>query len=154
MDDATLRGRLWLGFARLQTLLGGQAGGASVIERGGFVASVVPVAPDSPTLNAVVLLGHKLDDEALDELKARYKKAGVRRWGVWVDGGAKRAISDLPPAGLYLASTAPGMGAVIDELEFDPHANAEPTDLRTVGLVNALAYGNPDGRLERTLAPM
>ena len=154
MDDATLRGRLWLGFARLQTLLGGQAGGATVIERDGFVASVVPVAPDSPTLNAVVLLGQRLDDEDLQELKARYHGAGIRRWGVWVDGGAKKAADALVPAGLHIASTSPGMGALIDELPLDPSAQAEPTDLATVGRVNDLAYGNPDGRLERTLAPM
>jgi ribosomal protein S18 acetylase RimI-like enzyme len=49
---------------------------------------------------------------------------------------------------------SPGMGAVIDELPLDSDAQAEPTDLAIVGRVNDLAYGNPDGRLERTLAPM
>ena len=72
MDDATLRERLWLGFARLQTLLGGQAGGGSVIEDEGFVASVVPSAPDSPTLNATVSLDSPRTVAALPELHRRY----------------------------------------------------------------------------------
>lgn len=154
MDDATLRERLWLGFARLQALLGGQAGGASVVERDGVVASVVPVAPDSPTLNAAVVLKGGIHDGVLQELAQRYAAAGVRRWGVWVDAGSEQAVGALHQGGLRLASASPGMGAVIDDVVLDPDAVAMPTDLATVGLVNDLAYGNPDGRLERTLAPM
>jgi ribosomal protein S18 acetylase RimI-like enzyme len=45
------------------------------------------------------------------------------------------------------------MGAAITELNVDlSGADAEPgADLRTVGRVNDLAYGNVDARLERTL---
>ena len=42
MDDGTLRERLWQGFARLQTLLGGDAAGGVVTEDQGSVASFVP----------------------------------------------------------------------------------------------------------------
>lgn len=154
MDDAALRERLWLGFARLQTLLGGQTGGAAVVDRDGFVASVVPVAPDSPTLNAIVLVRPHVEAEFLAQMRDRYARAGVRRWGVWVDGGARTVLGELGQAGLRLASASPGMGAVIDELPLDANAVASPTDLATVGMINDLAYGNPDGRLERTLAPM
>ncbi|MEA2142162.1 MAG: hypothetical protein QOI64_592 [Solirubrobacteraceae bacterium] len=154
MDDAVLRERLWAGFARLQTLLGGQSVGSAVVERDGLVASVVPVAPDSPTLNAAVVLAGKVQLDAIEELRFRYADAGIRRWGVWVDSGARQALRTLGTAGLRLSSASPGMGAVIDELPLASEATAEPTDLSTVGLVNDLAYGNPDGRLKRTLAPM
>jgi ribosomal protein S18 acetylase RimI-like enzyme len=46
------------------------------------------------------------------------------------------------------------MGAVIEDLNLNGHAPAGPSDLATVGHVNDLAYGNPDSRLERTLAPL
>jgi GNAT superfamily N-acetyltransferase len=154
MDDAVLRERLWAGFARLQTLLGGQSAGSAVVERDGLVASVVPVAPDSPTLNAAVVLAGKVQLDAIEELRHRYADAGIRRWGVWVDAGARQAVRTLGTAGLRLSSASPGMGAVIDELPLGSEAMAQPTNLSTVGVVNDLAYGNPDGRLERTLAPM
>ena len=56
MDDGVLLQRLWQGFGELQALLGGHAGPGSVIEREGMIASVVPSAPDSPTLNAAVAI--------------------------------------------------------------------------------------------------
>jgi ribosomal protein S18 acetylase RimI-like enzyme len=154
MDDATLRERLWLGFASLQTLLGGQAAGGEVLERPGMVASIVPIAPDSPTLNAGISLAPSVDDEILVELELRFLKAGVRRWGVWVDGGSKPVIDRLRNAGLRLTSASPGMAVALEDLRLNGHAPAGPTDLATVGRVNDLAYGNPDGRLERTLAPL
>jgi GNAT superfamily N-acetyltransferase len=154
MDDATLRDRLWLGFATLQTLLGGQAAGGEVLERPGMVASIVPIAPDSPTLNAGIALAPTIDDEVLIELEVRFLRAGVRRWGVWVDGGSTQAIDRLQQAGLRLTSSSPGMAAALADLNLNGHAPAGPSDLATVGHVNDLAYGNPDGRLERTLAPL
>jgi ribosomal protein S18 acetylase RimI-like enzyme len=154
MDDATLRERLWLGFARLQTLLGGQAAGGAVLERPGMVASIVPIAPDSPTLNAGIALGRTVDDDVLVELELRFLKAGVRRWGVWVDGGATDVLDAIRRAGLRLTSSSPGMAVALQELRLNGHAPAGPSDLATVGRVNDLAYGNPDGRLERTLAPL
>jgi GNAT superfamily N-acetyltransferase len=154
MDDATLRERLWLGFARLQTLLGGQAAGGDVLERPGLVASIVPIAPDSPTLNAGISLAPSLDDEVLVDLEVLFLKAGVRRWGVWVDGGSTEVVRSLQRAGLRLTSSSPGMAVALSELQLNGHAPAGPADLATVGRVNDLAYGNPDGRLERTLAPL
>ena len=59
MDDGTLRERLWQGFAQLQTLLGGEAAGGVVVEEHGVVASFVPGAPDSPTLNAAIVVARR-----------------------------------------------------------------------------------------------
>jgi hypothetical protein len=154
MDDAVLRDRLWRGFADLQALLGGQAAGGAVIELEGAVASLVPAAPDSPTLNAAIALADALDPRTVQELEDRYAEIGARRWGVWVDGGYAQVIRILQRAGLRMGSSSPGMGAEIAALRADGDAAAEPTDLATVGRVNDLAYGNPDARLERTLAPL
>ena len=157
MDDATLRERLWANFARLQTVLGGKAGGGAVIERDGLVASVVPIAPDSPTLNAVVALDPDRAVTKLKELDKRFTRAGIRRWGIWVDGSAETATRALKEAGLHMTASSPGMAAALDDLQLDEMRrppDATTTDLATVGRVNDLAYGNRDARLERTLAPL
>ena len=91
--------RLWDGFAELQLLLGGHAGPGRTLERDGLVASVVPNAPDSPTLNAAVALDPDKAPEHLEELQHRYRHARVRRWGVWLDGGASLAAQALNQAG-------------------------------------------------------
>jgi GNAT superfamily N-acetyltransferase len=156
MDDAILRRRLWEGFAALQTLLGGSSRLGEVIRRDGLVASIVPTAPDSPALNAAVAIEPDAAPPALAELGARYADAGVRRWAVWIDGTARHVTAELRKAGMAVASASPGMGAEIGELALDlslADRNSHPTaDLRTVGRVNDLAYGNVDARLERTLA--
>jgi ribosomal protein S18 acetylase RimI-like enzyme len=156
MDDATLRRRLWEGFASLQVLLGGSSRNGFVLEREGLVASIVPSAPDSPALNAAVAVEPEAAPAALPELADRYAHAGVRRWAVWIDGGARDVTAELRRAGLIVASASPGMGAEIPALELElARADPEPTgDLRTVGRVNDLAYGNVDARLERTLTTL
>src|SRR4051794_821702 len=155
-EDEDLRRRLWEGFAGLQTLLGASARNGFVIEREGLVASIVPSAPDSPALNAAVALDPEQAPSALEELESRYGDAGVRRWAIWVDGGAKDVTAELRGAGLGIASASPGMGAALDDLKIDlTTANPRPNaGLRTVGRVNDLAYGNVDSRLERTLTTL
>jgi GNAT superfamily N-acetyltransferase len=156
MDEGMLLVRLWDGFARLQALLGGHAGPGSVLERDGMVASVVPSAPDSPTLNAAVAIEADRAPEHLEELHQRYAKAKVRRWGVWLDGSASLAAQALAQAGMVVTTASPGMGATLDELAGTSKGDPAPrlADLTTVGRVNDLAYGNYDARLERTLAPL
>jgi ribosomal protein S18 acetylase RimI-like enzyme len=154
MDDGTLQERLWQGFARLQMLLGGQAAGGIVVEEHGVVASFVPAAPDSPTLNAAIAIEPHLERRVLNTLRKRYEEIGIRRWGVWTDGDKEGVVGALKDAGMRMTSSSPGMGAAIGDLNLNGHAPAGPSDLATVGHVNDLAYGNPDGRLERTLAPL
>src|SRR5919109_1007011 len=155
MDDGTLRARLWDGFARLQLLLGGHAQDGTVLERDGLVASIVPSAPDSPTLNAAVAIEPDAAAGHLEELAALYTRARIRRWGVWLDGGATTAAHRLARAGMGVTSASPGMGAELDQALDETGDAATPVhaDLATVGRVNDLAYGNYDGRLERTLTP-
>ena len=154
MDDGTLRERLWQGFARLQTLLGGEAAGGVVVEEHGVVASFVPGAPDSPTLNAAIAVSTELDLELLEAMRRRWEQLGVRRWGIWTDGTKYGVTDTLRTARLRVTSSSPGMGAEIAHLTLNGGAPARTTDLATVGHINDLAYGNPDGRLERTLAPL
>ena len=96
MDDAELRRRLWEGFASLQTLLGGSARQGWVLKRDGLVASIVPSAPDSPALNAAVALDPRRRLDHLPELEVTYGDAGVRRWAVWIDGGARDVTAAAP----------------------------------------------------------
>src|SRR5215212_9133569 len=153
MDDGALLARLWDGFGRLQAVLGGHAGPGHVIERDGIVASIVTSAPDSPTLNAIVALDPDRAPDHVEELAAKYEKAGIRRWGVWLDDHASLAAQRLSQQGLVVTAASPGMGAVIEKLETAPE-EPRAADLTTVARVNDLAYGNYDGRLERTLAPL
>jgi ribosomal protein S18 acetylase RimI-like enzyme len=154
MDDGTLRERLWQGFAQLQTLLGGDAAGGVVAEEAGIVASFVPGAPDSPTLNAAIVTGRELGLDQLEQMRERWEMIGVRRWGVWVDGANWPVTDALRLARMRVTSSSPGMAAEIQHLSINGRAPARETDLATVGHVNDLAYGNPDARLERTLSPL
>jgi ribosomal protein S18 acetylase RimI-like enzyme len=154
MDEGTLLARLWDGFARLQLLLGGHAGHGETVERDGLVASVVPSAPESPTLNAAVAIDPEAAPEHLDDLQHRYADANVRRWGIWLDGQASLAAQQLARRGMVMTTASPGMGAALDDLGLDRAETITGADLTTVGRVNDLAYGNFDGRLERTLTPL
>jgi GNAT superfamily N-acetyltransferase len=154
MDDGVLSARLWDGFGRLQALLGGHAGPGRVIEREGLIASIVPNAPDSPTLNAAVAIDADQAPHHIDELRRRYGQAKVRRWGVWLDGGASVAARALTQAGMVVTTASPGMGALIEDLATTTGERPTEADLETVGRVNDLAYGNYDSRLQRTLAPL
>jgi ribosomal protein S18 acetylase RimI-like enzyme len=153
VDEGTLNARLWEGFAQLQLLLGGHAGPGRTLERDGLVASVVPNAPDSPTLNAAVALDPDKAPEHLQELQHRYRQARVRRWGFWLDGSASLAAQALNQARMVVTAASPGMGADLKDLQTDANRPL-PADLATIGRVNDLAYGNFDARLERTLAPL
>jgi ribosomal protein S18 acetylase RimI-like enzyme len=156
VDEGLLRDRLWDGFARLQLLLGGHTGPGRTIERDGLVASIVPNAPDSPTLNAAVALDPDKAPAYIEELARLYKAANVRRWGVWLDGQASLAAQALAQNGMVVTTSSPGMGTRIENVKTDDPREAPPqtADLATVGRVNDVAYGNYDGRLERTLKPL
>src|SRR5690349_379957 len=103
MDDATLRRRLWDGFAALQVILGSHAQKGDVLQDDGLVASLVPGQPDSPALNAAVVLRPDAALERFDELASRYQRAGVRRWGIWLDAGYARTARHLQRRGLSVA---------------------------------------------------
>src|SRR5215210_938492 len=144
MDDATLRHRLWQGFAHLQALLGGQAAQGQVTETPDLVASFVPNAPDSPTLNAMIALADTIDTTTLKQLGSRYENDGIRRWGGWTDSTKHDVIATLQDTGMRLTSSSPGMAVRLTQLDLNGAAPVHRADLATVGHVNDLAYGNPD----------
>jgi GNAT superfamily N-acetyltransferase len=155
MDDAMLRSRLWDGFGRLQSLLGRHSMQGAVIEEPGVVASIVPSAPESPTLNAAVALDPEQAVLALPGLARRWREAQVHRWGIWLDPSDKQVVKTLRRGGLTMTASAPGMGTELHELWLPSRNGDVPkADLATVGYVNDRAYGNPDARLERTLTPL
>jgi ribosomal protein S18 acetylase RimI-like enzyme len=155
MDDDTLRRRLWTAFSRLQSLLGHHSMQGSVVEAPGVVASVVPAAPDSPTLNAAVAIEPEEAVLVLPELAARWEAAGVRRWGLWLDPAARTVVRSLQRQGMGMTASAPGMGAELQDIWLPERNGGIPAaDLATVGRVNDTAYGNVDQRLERTLTPL
>ena len=157
MDDAELRRRLWEGFASLQTLLGGSARQGWVLKRAGLVASIVPSAPDSPALNAAVALDPAKAPDHLPELEVTYGDAGVRRWAIWIDGGAREVTAELRSQGMVIASASPGHGRRDRRARHRPRDRQPPgpnAGLSTVGRINDLAYGNVDSRLERTLTTL
>ena len=119
-----------------------------------MVASFVPAAPDSPTLNAAIAMEPYIERRVLNALRKRYDQIGIRRWGVWTDGAKHDVVARLKDAGMRITSSSPGMGATLGRPEPQRPRARRPADLATVGRVNDLAYGNPDGRLERTLAPL
>src|SRR4051794_33265153 len=129
MDDATLRARLWTGFARLQVLLGGQAANGAVVEEESVVVTFVPAAPDSPTLNALIALDDALDRDVLELHARHFDELGVRRWGVWADGAHRGVTRTLKAANMRVTSSSPGMGAELHELKLIGHAPAQAADL-------------------------
>src|SRR6185312_9189291 len=133
MDDPLLLERLWDGFGRLQALLGGHAGPGRVIERDGLIASIVPSAPDSPTLNAAVAIEPDKAPEHLEELREKYEDAKVRRWGVWLNSDAGLAAQALAHAGMVVTAASPGMGAEIEVLDANGSEDPQRADLTTVG---------------------
>jgi GNAT superfamily N-acetyltransferase len=93
------------------------APGGRLLERDGVVAAVVPVAPDHPTINAVVYERAGALAAALDDLATTYEDAGIRAWMVLapaVDGAAKRL---LRRAGHVRVGSASGMTRRLDGVE-------------------------------------
>ena len=86
MDDGTLRDRLWQGFARLQTLLGGEAAGGVVVEEPGSSRASCPGRRTRRRSTPRSSSADELELDRLDAMRERWEQLGVRRWGVWIDG--------------------------------------------------------------------
>src|SRR5436189_3680317 len=128
MDDGTLLRRAKAGLVAHTRLLAAHSG--TLVEDDGWLACVLPHAPLSSVLNCVVGVP---DVERVGDV---YTRAGVRKWGVWLDGSDVERARGLERAGLVLDSTPVVMGTKLDELDLTTTAHTEPVDLRTVGAVN------------------
>src|SRR5947207_404280 len=76
-----------------------QMPGASVLDRDGLVAAVVPSCPDLSVVNSVVYDDAEALRKARDELEAAYERAGVRAWRVWVPERDRSVAQALAQAG-------------------------------------------------------
>ena len=146
MDDGTLRDRLWQGFARLQTLLGGEAAGGVVV---GGARDRRELRPGRARL---------ADAQRRDRRRGRARPRPC--WTRCASAGSSSACAAGAsgptarklPRHRHAADRAhardlllAGHGAPRStQLSLNGRAPARPTDLATVGHVNDLAYGNPD----------
>jgi hypothetical protein len=154
MDDPSLLSTM---FDSLRASLRLGAKGAAdthLIEFDGVTASVVPAVPNRSVVNAVVYDRPTALEASLDKLAVAYEDAGVRAWTVWVPDGDKHAVRLLEAAGHKLDASPRAMGMELDRLrdasEPEPEWSGE-WDLRSAGLVNDRAYGDPDGLWEHAL---
>ena len=146
MDDATLRARAHAGLVAHTRLLARHGG--SLVEEDSWIACVLPHAPNSSILNCVV------GEPDVERANAVYAKAGVLKWGVWLDSTDLAAARRLEDAGLTLDSMPVVMGVELDALDLQQAPDTQPVDLRTLGAINDRAYGYEDRRLEQTLAAL
>jgi GNAT superfamily N-acetyltransferase len=119
-----------------------------LLELDGLIAAIVPATPDRSVFNGVVYEQVEALEAGLDEVAAAYEAAGVRAWTVWVPESDTRAIEVLGSAGHVLDASPRAMGMELSSLGDPPGPEPEWTgewDLQAAGLVNDLAYGDPDG---------
>jgi ribosomal protein S18 acetylase RimI-like enzyme len=152
MEDAELKARAWAGVVDFTRLVGRHAPGASLYERDGVVACVVPGVPAS-ILNAAIAVEPRAQPTPTDAIARVYADAKVLKWGVWIEGDDTAAADALHQAGLVLDSNPVLMGAELDDI-----AEAKDLPLTTeisladVGHVNDLAYGFHQPRIGPILA--
>jgi N-acetylglutamate synthase-like GNAT family acetyltransferase len=125
-------------------LLGRASPGASVVERAGVVAAVVPAAPERAVVNSVVYETADGLATAYDELAAAYARIGAA-WTVWVPSEDEQARTLLGKAGHVLDATPAVMGLDLRRGVERPPADvlADWTadgDVSEVGPLNDRAY--------------
>jgi ribosomal protein S18 acetylase RimI-like enzyme len=155
MDDAELKARAWAGAVDFQRLVGLHAPVASLFERDGVVASVVPGVLAS-ILNAAIAVEPRAQSaDATAAVAHVYEDARIPKWGIWIDGDDTDTAETLERQGLVLDSTPVLMGAELKNIAEaeDPDSPAiVAVSLGDVGRVNDLAYGFDEPRIAPILA--
>lgn len=129
-------------------LLSRCSAGASLFERSGVRAAVVPVAAERSIVNSVSYSDPVALLAALDELAAAYATAGVRAWTVWVPEFDRETAAALETAGHRLDGSPTAMSLDLDGYQPPPLGDldwdreCEPAEL---GTINVAAYGLPSG---------
>jgi GNAT superfamily N-acetyltransferase len=147
MPDATLFARQWAGLVAEVRLFGAHAPQAELIEADGMVAAVMPTAPHSSVMNVALAADPADTPKQLEELADRYRRAGMTKWGLWVDGEHEDAERAAEAQGMVLDSRPTPMVADLHALPFDDAPPRAPVDHATIGRVNDLAYGYPEPKL-------
>jgi GNAT superfamily N-acetyltransferase len=154
MPDATDFARQWAGIVALVRLLGTNAPRATLIEAGGMVASVMPVAPGSSIMNTAVAVDPAAPPGNLEQLAEAFRRSGAEKWGLWVDGEDERAAEVAQRQGMALDSRPAPMVADLDDLPFDDAPPRTKVGLAVVGRVNDLAYGYQAPKLAPAIAAL
>jgi GNAT superfamily N-acetyltransferase len=131
-------------------LLGERSPGGVVMEREGVLAGIVPVCPNRSIVNAVVYEGVEALTAARDELEARYARAGVRAWTVWVPEGDRAVEELLVRSGHRLDASPRAMTLDLVDVDFDAADTLDwehTANVAAVGALNEEAYGLPAGEL-------
>lgn len=135
------------GLLTLVRMLGSSSPDATTFERQGVLASIVPASQTEPDANVVVFDSAEALWIALPDIARAYAAANVERWEVMspdYDAAAGRVLraagyrvtDRLPAVVLNLADFKP---LPLRGLDYDDQA-----DVRTLGRINAAAYGRPD----------
>ena len=154
MRDATRFGRQWAGLVALVRLLGEHAPRASLLEVGGMVGSVMPVAPASSLMNCALAADPARPPHELETYARAFNEGGAKKWGLWVDGDDERAAEVAKRQGMLLDSRPAPMVADLDELPLDHAPRTTQPGHDTVGKVNDLAYGYTEPKLAPAIAAM
>ena len=158
MDDAELRRRLWEGFAALQTLLGGSA---RERPRDRTRRARRVGRPERARLARAERRRRARSEQGaathLEELEVTLRRRGRAPLGGLDRRRRARRHDRAPharPGDRRPPRPAWAPRSRTSSIDLTT-ANAAPNaDLRTVGRVNDLAYGNVDSRLERTLTTL
>ena len=138
----------------LVRLQGEHAPRARLVEVGGMVGSVMPVAPASSLMNCALAADPAQEPQELGTFAQAFKEGGAKKWGLWVDGDDERAAEAAKQQGMVLDSRPAPMVADLDELPFDHAPETAQPDHDTVGKVNDLAYGYTEPKLTPAIAAM
>jgi GNAT superfamily N-acetyltransferase len=141
MPDATGFARQWAGIVAQVRLFGAHSPGATLVERDGMVASVMPTAPASSLLNVALAVEPETTPAGLSELAEAFRQGGAAKWGLWIDAENDAAAEVAQKQGMALDSHPAAMAADLGDLPFDDAPACVAVDLATVGRVNDLAYG-------------
>jgi ribosomal protein S18 acetylase RimI-like enzyme len=154
MRDATGFATQWAGMVALVRLQGEHAPGATLLEVGGMVGSVMPVAPRSSIMNCALAADPRQTPTQLQQLAEAFEHGGAHKWGLWVDGDDERAAHAAREQGLVLDSRPAPMVADLNELPFDDAPPRTQLDLETAGRVNDLAYGYQEPKMAPAIAAL
>jgi GNAT superfamily N-acetyltransferase len=154
MRDATGFGTQWAGIVALVRLQAAYAPQASLVERDGMVASLMPATPASSIMNCALAVDPAQTPRYLDELAEAFERSGAQKWGLWVDGDDEGAAEAATRLGMVLDSRPAPMVAHLDELPFDdaPPRTAVAKDI--AGRVNDLAYGFGQPKMAPAIAAL
>ena len=130
-------------------LFGGSVDTARVLRLPGVVAGVNPAAPDRSLFNWCIAESGEALLTAHSELLRRYSEAGVRAWGVWLDGDDERTARELVARGHAADGRPVAMGAELSALTLPPQGDlrwseaVDSVDIAAVAAINDAAYGFP-----------